>query len=196
MADYSARPTQTSPTRRRQPWKGADSHMGGSVLFAGERAPDLPERAREYDHALRQSQTAAARRRRAGPGPGAGVGGSALLGAASVMVNQHAAADASAVFHPGMAQTAVLGDSAGSDTLPRAPAARDIRPEDVTPDEGVGSGLGESYVDGRRAAADGGVSVTQSLQEEEEGLEDGGVLGLLAQIYGTKGQAQGPARVL
>jgi len=56
------------------------------------------------------------------------------------------------------------------------------------PDGGVGSGLGESYVDGTKRFGGGGRE-----EEEEEGLEDGGVLGLLAQIYGRR---EGPAVVL
>lgn len=192
MADYSARPSHMTPTKRRQAWAaGGASHLGETAVLA--------DKAHEYDRALRESQTAAARRRRTG------LGASTLLapGAASMMVGQHAP-EASAVFAPGMAQTAVLGDSAGSELLSPPPGpllaqsrAKDIRPEDVTPDDGVGSGLGESYVDGRRAVVErpAGMSITQSVQEEED-LEDGGVLGLLAQIYGTKGRAQGPARVL
>ena len=51
---------------------------------------------------------------------------------------------------------------------------------------------------GRRGNADAGM---QSIQEEDEdGLEDGGVLGLLAQIYGTganlKGRGRGPPRAI
>lgn len=190
MADYSARPTHNTPTKRQQVWtRGGGSYLADTTV--------LSDKAHEYDRALRESQTAAARRRRTG------LGASTLLGAggASMMVGQYPP-EASVVFAPGMAQTAVLGDSAGSEVLAPAPMptqsnVKDIRPEDVTPDNGVGSGLGESYVDGRRAATEqpAGLSITQSIQEEEE-LEDGGVLGLLAQIYGTKGRAQGPARGL
>ena len=65
-------------------------------------------------------------------------------------------------------------------------------------DDGVASPLGESYVDGRPR----GPSVSQSQQEEDEVLEDGGVLGLLAQIYGTsaglnlKGRGRGAPRAI
>jgi len=58
----------------------------------------------------------------------------------------------------------------------------------------VRSALGESYVDGARRHPRGPVG-TRSVQEEEdeEGLgADGGVLGLLAQIY--TGTAGGGAR--
>lgn len=85
----------------------------------------------------------------------------------------------------GMAQTAILGDSAGSVLSPPPPKsnvqASTIPEEDFMEDGGVRSPLGESYVDGRPK----GPSVSQSQQEEDEVLEDGGVLGLLAQIYGT-----------
>ena len=55
----------------------------------------------------------------------------------------------------------------------------------------VRSALGESYVDGARRHPRGGGVGARSMQEEEDedGLgTDGGVLGLLAQIYsGTSG---------
>ena len=54
-------------------------------------------------------------------------------------------------------------------------------------DEGVVSGLGESYVDGTKRY------VGKAAEEEDESLEDGGVLGLLAQIYGRR---DGPAVVM
>jgi autophagy-related protein 9 len=60
--------------------------------------------------------------------------------------------------------------------------------EDISADGGVGSSLGESYVDGGRQAV-----ARDAEAEEEDGLEDGGVLGLLAQIYGRR---EGPARVI
>lgn len=101
-----------------------------------------------------------------------------------------------------MAQTAVLGDSQGS--IMPLPAGGKVLAESVIPEEdlaadgGVGSELGESYVDGRRARAS---TVGQSQQEDEDDmLEDGGVLGLLAQIYGTganlKGRGRGPPRAI
>ncbi|EIW60231.1 APG9-domain-containing protein [Trametes versicolor FP-101664 SS1] len=101
-----------------------------------------------------------------------------------------------------MAQTAVLGDSQGS--IMPLPAGGKVLAESVIPEEdlaadgGVGSGLGESYVDGRRARAS---TAGQSQQEDEDDmLEDGGVLGLLAQIYGTganlKGRGRGPPRAI
>lgn len=92
-----------------------------------------------------------------------------------------------------MAQTAVLGESAEA---PRSPTpvvdAVPILDLDLGGDGGVDGGeLGESYVDGvaRRTKPYG---VSQSQQEEEEELEDGGVLGLLAQIYGRNAKSHRP----
>ncbi|KAI0647440.1 APG9-domain-containing protein [Trametes meyenii] len=155
-----------------------------------------PDRGRDYDRALRQSQTV---RRR---GPGASMMGSVLhpaqLGRDSMLQ--------STIGGPGatMAQTAVLGDSqgsimpAGTSAAPSGNAADSVIPEeDLAADGGVGSTLGGSYVDGRRPRP----TVSQSQQEDEdEELEDGGVLGLLAQIYGTganlKGRGRGPPRAI
>jgi len=156
--------------------------MAGAVLLA--------DRANEYDRALRQSQYAATTRRR-----GTGVGsGSVLLnngggvGTGSVMAPGGMMASSmyqSAIGAGGMAmaQTAVLGDSQGSITLGPAPAGP-IPDEDLLPDGGVGSGLGESYVDG--AGRSKTLLGQQAPDDEDDGLEDGGVLGLLAQIYGGR----------
>lgn len=88
------------------------------------------------------------------------------------------------------AQTAVLGDSQGSvvpaDTGRTSGAESGIPPEDLEPDGGVGSGLGESYVDGAKRQR-----VFDGEEEDEEGLRDGGVLSLLAQIYGRREGAPG-----
>ncbi|KAH9945782.1 APG9-domain-containing protein [Epithele typhae] len=105
-----------------------------------------------------------------------------------------------------MAQTAVLGDSQGSvmpipdaPGSPRGIAESTIPEEDLAADGGVGSALGESYVDGRRPRA-GASQSASAVQDDEEDLEDGGVLGLLAQIYGTgvnlKGRGRGPPRAI
>ncbi|KAI0636593.1 APG9-domain-containing protein [Trametes polyzona] len=108
-----------------------------------------------------------------------------------------------------LAQTAILGDSQGSIVPTPAGAKSDphqggataesvIPEEDLAADGGVGSALGESYVDGRRPRPS---TVGQSQQEDDDDvLEDGGVLGLLAQIYGTggnlKGRGRGPPRAI
>jgi len=140
--------------------------------FAGasKAEPSITDKAQIYDQTLRQSQHAVTSRRRIP------VGGS-VLGMSAL-----ATGPSSSSIFGGMstAQTAVLGDSQGSvlaaDTggISRAELG-----EDMEPDGGVGSGLGESYVDGakRPGAFDG-------EEDDEDGLRDGGVLSLLAQIYG------------
>jgi autophagy-related protein 9 len=158
-------------------------------------------RTREYELALHESQTAAVRRR------GVGVG----FGTTSTMLGQ----STGTMYHSGMAQSVSLGDSDGSVAIanlqpsaqPQPPSSSSSAGASVPVASGVsssGSGelggdsqgevrsaLGESYVDGARRHPRGGVSARSSMQEEEdeEGLgEDGGVLGLLAQIYsGTSG---------
>ncbi|KAH9180820.1 APG9-domain-containing protein [Lactarius sanguifluus] len=134
------------------------------------------DRAREYERALQESRSAAVRRR-GGSGFGAAVddaravgddGDSVALGDSDGSVAQYAQLQA---------------PSQGANTATRGHMA-DVR-----------SALGESYVDGARRHARGGVA--RSMQEEEDdGLgTDGGVLGLLAQIYnGTAGG--GPRGVL
>lgn len=173
--------------RRRLFRKSSDFSPGvDSTTQLNERSPDLSERAGEYDRALRHSQNARRRtgnlmQSRLGQGP-----------------------SSSSIFQSGVglqvAQTAILDDSNGS-AARSAPEiniqASTIPEEDLVEDGGVGSMLGESYVDGRRPK---GPSVIQSQQEEDEELEDGGVLGLLAQIYGTgvnvKGRGRGPPRAI
>ncbi|KAJ7286140.1 putative transmembrane protein [Mycena rebaudengoi] len=178
MADFSASHYPNSILRRR-PGTGA-----APEFVQPERKADgsLGERAQEYDRALRQSQHVAATRRR-------GLAGS-VLGMSAI-----AGPSASSIFGGlSTAQTAVLGDSQGSVQPVRTSAAQghgdNIMEEDISADGGVGSALGESYVDGGRQALARG---EPQVVEEEDGLEDGGVLGLLAQIYGRR---EGPARVL
>jgi autophagy-related protein 9 len=80
-----------------------------------------------------------------------------------------------------MAQTVVLGDSQGSDVLEAVSRRHEAIPEeDLLPE--VGSGLGESYVDGKPIKAN-----MQAGEDEDEQLNDVGVLGLLAQIYDGRG---------
>jgi autophagy-related protein 9 len=158
------------------------------------------DRAREYERALHESQTAAVRRR------GVGVG----FGTTSTMLGQ----STGTVYHSGMAQSVSLGDSDGSVAIAnleppahQPPSSSSSAAGAGVPVSGSGSGelgaadsqgevqvrsaLGESYVDGGRRRPRGGGVSARSMQEEEdeEGLgEDGGVLGLLAQIYsGTSG---------
>ena len=157
------------------------------------------DRTWEYERALHESQTAAVRRRTGGIGVGAG------MGATSTMLGQ----STGTVYQSGMAQSVALGDSDGSIALAAlqpphpasgvTPAAAAPGPipipsgsgELVADSEGeVRSALGESYVDGARRHHQRGVSARSMQEEEEEDGPgaDGGVLGLLAQIYsGTAG---------
>ncbi|KAI0077122.1 APG9-domain-containing protein [Panus rudis PR-1116 ss-1] len=153
------------------------------------------DRSSEYDRALKASQTARQR-----------IGRSVMQQSTRFAPS---GPSASSIFQSqlGVAQTAVLGDSQSSTALsppgqlPQTPkpSVDAIPEEDLAADGGVGSTLGESYVDGRRPQP-GTQSVGQSQREEDEDLEDGGVLGLLAQIYGTgvdlKGRGRGPARAI
>ncbi|KAJ7221038.1 autophagy protein Apg9-domain-containing protein [Mycena haematopus] len=175
IADLSASHYPNSILRRRQA-AGPAPDLAQSV-----RLPDgLGERAQEYDRALKQSQHAATRRR--GPA-GSVLGMSAIAGPSS-----------SSIFGGlSTAQTAVLGDSQGSVHLAHTTATpqghgSNIMEEDRSPDGGVGSSLGESYVDGKQP-----VTRADLEPEEDDGLEDGGVLGLLAEIYGRR---EGPSRVI
>jgi len=145
---------------------------------------DLEERSREYDRALNASQMVRSRFQ-----PPVRNTGDVQQ---SVMVGMD------------MAQTAILGDSGDTATPPSRGQEKpnlDPRPFEVKDkgrvtaeggdhEEGIGegiSGLGESYVDGAvRRPRLLGQSQTQQQEEDEELLADGGVLGLLAQIYGRK----------
>ncbi|KAK0497041.1 APG9-domain-containing protein [Armillaria luteobubalina] len=167
MADF----TTTHLPGRRRPGTGVvplDTTHG-----SGEHKTEV-DRAQEYDRALRQSQLAARRR------------GGSMLGASTLGVP---GPSGSSVFGGlSTAQTAVLGDSQGSVQAETVHEVSTIADSDLAEDGGVGSGLGESYVDGaKRTRAFG------EAEEEEDGLEDGGVLGLLAQIYDRR---DGPTRVL
>jgi len=155
---------------------GVSTGVGGGT--------DLAERSREYDRALRASQMV---RSRFQP-PSARNAGDVQQ---SLMVGMD------------MAQTAILGDSGDTAT----PPSRDKEQPDLDPrpfevknkgkatveegdrEDGVGEGivgLGESYVDGAvKRPKLLGQSQTQQ-EEDEELLADGGVLGLLGQIYGRK----------
>lgn len=145
---------------------------------------DLTERSREYDRALKASQMVRSRFH--------------LPARNTEDVQQ------SVMIGVDMAQTAVLGDSEGPTTLPSRDKGKpdlDPRPFEIKDkgkaiteggygEEGMGegiSGLGGSYVDGAaRRPKLLGQSQTQQQEEDDEFLADGGVLGLLAQIYGRK----------
>lgn len=151
---------------------GASTGMNGGV--------DLTERSREYDRALKASQMV---RSRFHPAKNTDIQQSMMVGM-------------------DMAQTAILGEMEDTTTLPPKDKEKpdlDPRPFEAKDKgkaiaeggdgEGVGeciSGLGESYVDGAVRRPKLGQSQTQQQEEDEEFLADGGVLGLLAQIYGRK----------
>ena len=165
----------------------------------------------KYDRALRASQSVLRQRGRMG----AGMAGSVLHPAQLRPAGAVGAGADSLLQSTAIAQTAVLGDSQGS-VMPNtglAPVAASVSAsaipeEDLAADGGVGSTLGESYVDGRPRARGGtGASVgaqsqAQMDEDEDAALADGGVIGLLAQIYGAggnlnlKGRGRGPPRAL
>jgi len=147
-----------------------------NTILLNDTKKDSADRAQEYDRALRQSQHAALRRRLQLGGVNIIGGGGGI--ATSTIWQSGTASDSG--MGMGMVQTAVLGDSQGS-IAPPPP----IRDEDRALDGGVGSGLGDSYVDGNTKGKKPYDSQQEGINDEEE-LEDGGVLGLLAQIYATK----------
>lgn len=161
--------------------------FSNDIGSGGGPSESVNDKALEYDQALRQSRLAAAVRKR---GPGAqGVMGLSTLLAASIAgpssLGIPMAPGAASVYGVGelaAAPSVVLGDSQGSvhlkENTPK-PKGSETLPEDVAVDGGVGSGLGESYVDGTKR-------FSGKEEEEEDGMDDGGVLGLLAQIYGRR----------
>lgn len=145
-----------------------DSHSHGQASTTGRQANPVED----YEKALKQSQTLARRRQ---SGLASTVFGSALG-------PQHSTG-ASSIWAGGasLAQTAILGDSAGSIAPPAAasqPRVPSPSPPGIEEDE---------YVDGRAPKGDDDVDPQDAYIEEEE-ADDGGVLGLLAQIYGQGGK--------
>ena len=153
-----------------------NANAGVSTGISG--GTDLTERSREYDRALKASQMVKSRFH------------PPVRNTGDIQQSMMAGMD--------MAQTAILGDSlppkdnGRSDFDPRpfeekdkGKAATEADDEERV-EEGI-SGLGESYVDGTAKRPKLlGLSQTQQQEEDEELLADGGVLGLLAQIYGRK----------
>ncbi|KAF6751207.1 hypothetical protein DFP72DRAFT_1138304 [Ephemerocybe angulata] len=93
-----------------------------------------------------------------------------------------------------LANTAVLGDSQGSTLLQQQQVEQEPTQDEVSsstrdgPSASVMSdeaGLGDSYVDGAKRQVQPFV-VEDHDEDEERLLENGGVLGLLAQIYGRR----------
>ncbi|KAG6851302.1 hypothetical protein H0H93_011738 [Arthromyces matolae] len=186
MADYGATHAMHPFGRRRHPGAGG---LEGAVHFQHNPKPQVgfPEKTQEYDHALRQSQYAAVARRR-GAGGSASVMAASMLGTSGLTPPAVGASSASSMFHDGLdtAQTAVLGDSQGSVQF-KAQASRAAQSTMLAEEIELDTGLGESYADGAKRARPFGEV------EEEDDVEDGGVLRLLAQIYGRN---EGKAGVL
>lgn len=146
----------------------------------------LEERAHEYDRALRESQSAAVVRR------------------TTVKKTSGDNLEMSKTGHPVVTKlTPPILDSIvppstmeESNVNPFPHTNDDIQPEDVERDGDVRSELGDSYVDGK--VPRGRTSQPSTLSVQREGgttsIEDGGMLNLLTQIYGTKGP--GHKRVL
>ncbi|KAG6814581.1 hypothetical protein H0H92_000110 [Tricholoma furcatifolium] len=197
MAEYGATHAMHPFGRRRHPGAGG---LDGAVHFQHPEPPVWrgdahADKTQEYDRALRQSQYAATARRRGGASAlGAstlGVGTAMGMGASVVGGVGSVGPGASSVFAGGLdtARTAVLGDSQGSVHAHAEPMAVTTSTS-TTEEEAIEleGGLGESYADGARRSrtfvggGDGG---------EEEDIQDGGVLGLLAQIYGRREGAAG-----
>ena len=186
MAEYSA--THHPNLHRRRQSSGSIPAPGVHFDAGARSEKSLADKAQEYDRALRQSQIAASRKK-AGLATGNTLTASAIGPSASLLFGG-----------PSMAQSAMLGDSQGSIAIQvasstRTPLAKDetetentIPLEDLALDGGVGSGLGESYVDGAKRTRQ-----FEDSQTNEDPIEDVGILGLLAQIYGKR---DGPVRVI
>ncbi|KAL6300502.1 APG9-domain-containing protein [Sparassis latifolia] len=183
MADFSAA-HPIGLGRRRFLRRGSEANNAANVVPAvtldATVQPEVgpADKAREYERALRQSQMA---RRR----------GSVLMQSTRPVGPAASSIFQSSMLGAEMAQTAVLGDSQGSII---SGAATNVGAEPIPEEvEEVSSALGESYVVGDTHR--GQPSVGQSQSQEEDELEDGGVLGLLAQIYGTGVNVKGRGRV-
>lgn len=168
--------------------------LSTSIRLPGEEGggvgKSLAEKAQEYDWALKQSQNIAAVRKK-------GMGASVLLGGSTGGGVGGAMSMYSAAKAADLAKTVTLEDSQTSPPVVQKKFEPTGGGESGDEDEiidGSGLGLGEGYVDGAKRermgygdGQDGG-----NAEEEEEFLEDGGVLGLLAQIYGRReGPVQG-----
>lgn len=173
----------------------------GSVNVGGGKT--LAEKAQEYDWALKQSQNLAGARRAGGLAASrGGMGASILLAGSTTAGGIPAASVYSAQRAQDLAKTVVLEDSHVNTppSLQKAlPAQKDSTGEESEMIGGSEVELGESeYVDGAKRerigygdGQDGGFDADgEEFLEELE--EDGGVLGLLAQIYGRR---DGPAAV-
>lgn len=149
----------------------------------------LSDRAQLYDRALRQSQSqhVTVSKRRNLSKSGASVRVSSESPAAEPIAD--AATPAMSSKPPRVEAT-----MEESNLNPFPKPGTDIAPEDLANDGGVGSELGESYVDGKVSRARTSSQPTASQERAADRVEDGGMLGLFAQIYDTRGP--GYARVI
>ena len=191
---FKDRPYQVShPSRDHVQFMTLPSDLSTSVQVHGDDVSGgktLVEKAQEYDWALKQSQNVAGARRGGMAEGGGAIGGSMLLGGYSV--NAPAASVYTAQRAHDLAKTVVLEDLDAPPPLPQRASGTEKESEGGEGSELIGeSELGGSdYVDGARRermgygdGQDGGIDI-----DGEEFLEeDGGVLGLLAQIYGRRG---------
>jgi len=178
MADFTIKRGAHGTARRRFP-------LSASGAIMGDRR--FTDRAQKYEHVLQQSQNAAHRRRNPSK---SGIVISESVTAPTAPTSESTRPSSASGF--AAKQTAVLQESQVNPFSRRE--TNDIPPEDLAQDEDIRSELGESYVDGKVTR---GRSTRQSNTREQNDdgkLEDGGMLGLLAQIYGTRGP--GYARVL
>ncbi|EJD05712.1 APG9-domain-containing protein [Fomitiporia mediterranea MF3/22] len=180
MADF----TYTSAgARRRQLGDGPAGHV--RTLSAEQR---LTERAQGYDRALRQSQDAALRRRGqpsrnstetpiSPQGPEVSVSPPDANVQTPITMMGEGLAESN--INPFPSQIHQQGQSVTvEDTL---------RSNDLSREGEVHSELGESYVDGKMQRGRTNTLPSSSQRDESGPVEDGGMLGLLAQIYGTRG---------
>lgn len=198
---YLSRMAEFTPSRgvaphRRRP--DSPSRRQGAVM---ERR--LAERTHEYDRALRQSQNAALRRRGVGlANVGARVEG--LPEEVDSIVHDNTGDLKSSVRKDSnppilvteesninpfpLEETVQPTSSDKQESGINTSVASDIhRSDDLSRDDEVRSELGESYVDGKIQR--GRPSVLPPSEPKDDGIdtiEDGGMLGLLAQIYGTR----------
>jgi len=158
----------------------------------GSEGKTLVEKAQEYDRALKQSQNIANARRSGTTGNRGVMGGSMLLSGSSA--NAPAASIYTAQRAHDLAKTVVLEDSDAHLAPSQRASETQKESERGEGSELIGgseSGLGGSnYVDGARRERTGyGDGHDRGFDVDGEAFleEDGGVLGLLAQIYGRRG---------
>lgn len=195
---YLSRMAEVSPAYGVGRWRPSDPHGHVRGLSREQR---LADRAQDYDRALKQSQNAALRRRQ---GPSGRVSG-ATTGLGQLPTVASSAADSTTTVTNFVPQTtdAASGGLMESNINPfpseldqesrlrqdmsSSPSGPTITYSDELSREGeVRSELGESYVDGKVSRGRPSVGPSNSQREEGGVVPDGGVMDMLAQIYGTR----------